>query len=166
METTTGVVGKVFNRGKMWSLQVGDEWYGNGFDEPACKEGEAVEFNWDSNTKNGRTYKNISKGSIKIKQGAAPSAPSYAPPASPGARDVSIQYQSSRKDALVLFPLLVEAGAISLPKEKAAKYDAVLALVEEITNKFYIDIQTTVENGGVDMEDMVPTPEADGGDFD
>ena len=157
METYTGVVGRVFNRGKMWSLNCGDEWYGCGYNKPDCVDGQTVSFNWDSNEgKDGRVYKNVIKGSLKVDSNAAPAKASTPTPAS---RDVSIQYQSSRKDAIAVLPILLEAGGIPLPSKQADKHDAILAIINDLTNKFYLDIQATVDNGGVDVEDMVATPE-------
>jgi len=46
-----------------------------------------------------------------------------------------------------------------MPSKQADKYDATLVIINDLTNKFYLDIQATVENGGVEVEDMVATPE-------
>lgn len=68
-----------------------------------------------------------------------------AAPASGGsyaARDASIQYQSSRKDALQFVDLLVRTSAVKLPEKQAAKLEALEALVDHYTAQFYADVGT------------------------
>ena len=157
MAEFTGVVGQVFNRGEMWSLKIGEEWYGCGRDQPQVQDGQTVTLEYKENTKGDRTYKNVIKNTIKVVSGATSEAASSSNSVS--SRDVSIQYQSSRKDALAILPLLIENAAVPIQSKSGDKYDAILAVVVELTNKFYLDLQVVVENGGVEVEDMVPTPD-------
>lgn len=57
-------------------------------------------------------------------------------------RDNSIQYQSSRKDALEFVGLLVKAEAVKLPAKPADKLGALVALVDSFTASFFEDINT------------------------
>lgn len=57
-------------------------------------------------------------------------------------RDASIQYQSSRKDAIALVDVLLRAAAIKLPAKEAMKLEAVEALVDGYTASFFNDIGT------------------------
>ena len=56
--------------------------------------------------------------------------------------------------------MLLEQGALTLPAKKEGKYDACLAMLDDLTNNLYLDIQRTVEAGGVQVEDVVPNPES------
>jgi hypothetical protein len=59
-----------------------------------------------------------------------------------GARDASIQYQSSRKDALEFVGLIVKAEAVKLPAKPADKLQALEALVDHYTAIYLADIGT------------------------
>ena len=75
------------------------------------------------------------------------------------ARDSSIQYQSSRKDALQFVDLLVRTSAVKLPEKQAAKLEAIEALVDHYTAQFTRDINTM---GALARADG--TDEAEGGE--
>lgn len=161
MSQITGTLNRIMNRGKAWNIQVDSEWYGYGFEKPNANEGDQVSF---SVTMNGQ-YKNVTKGSLQVSSAAPAQAP--APSGNSGggnsyaARDTSIQYQSSRKDALAVLPILFEQGAVSLPAKKEAKYDACLALLDELTNRFFLDISDVVQHGIESRTgDQVPNPES------
>lgn len=55
-------------------------------------------------------------------------------------KDRSIQYQSSRKDALELVSILVTSGALKLPTDKAKQVSVIEAVVDRYTAAFYADI--------------------------
>ena len=149
----TGELKRIMSRGKAWNIQVGSDWFGYGFEEPAAKEGDTVEFQWEQKG----NFRNVVKGSMSVVgQGVAAPAPAKAN--SYADRDTSIQYQSSRKDALAILPILLEQGAVSLPSKKDAKFDACMALLNEITNTFFLDIGNAVQHG-VQVEGQVPNPE-------
>ena len=140
-----------------YSLMVAGEWYSAGFAEPKCNEGDNVEFGV---TQNGQ-YKNINKNSIRV-VGAGDSTVSVAISPSvpaPTSRDISIGYQSSRKDAIQIVSSLIAADAIALPAKKADKYGAFLALIDEVTAKCFNDLQTVVKAGGLDDLQSAPLPE-------
>jgi hypothetical protein len=75
-------------------------------------------------------------------------------------RDASIQYQSSRKDAIALVDTLIRAGAITLPAKAAAKLEALEACVDMYTANFYADIGTlgaiARANGTAKEADVAP----------
>lgn len=158
----SGVVQTVVNRGSNTSLNINGEWFGCWNYTPDCSEGDTISFEYEEKPKGDRVFKNIKTGTVSV-VGAATATTAVPKPASTGhsyaARDVSIQYQSSRKDALQVLPILLEAGAVSLPTKKDAKYDAALAILEELTNRFYVDIQNCVANGDPQAEDIVPNPD-------
>lgn len=56
-----------------------------------------------------------------------------------------IQYQASRNAAIEVVKAGIDAGAVALPAAKAKAFDALLALVEEITDQFN-DATTAVGN--------------------
>ena len=57
-------------------------------------------------------------------------------------RDASIQYQSSRKDAIEFVGLILKADAVKLPAKQADKLESLEALVDHYTSKFLTDIGT------------------------
>ncbi len=58
-------------------------------------------------------------------------------------RQRSIHFQSAHKDAIEITKLMMESESIKLPTTLKHRYDAVLALVDELTNRFF----TQFENG-------------------
>lgn len=140
----------------MYNVEIDGTWYGHGFDKPNASEGTYVEFDV------------VQKGQYKNAENirAAVSKPSNA--ASPAqtsipvnSRDVSIQYQSSRKDAIQMLDVLIKNGLVSLPAKKAEQYDAAMALLDELTAQFYLKLEGVIEDGGVSLEDAIPAPQGD-----
>ena len=80
-------------------------------------------------------------GDVKLQAASAAAAPGT-PSLSGSARDNSIQYQSSRKDALEFVGLIVAADAVKLPAKQAAKLGALETLADHYTAKFFEDIST------------------------
>ncbi len=58
------------------------------------------------------------------------------------AREASIHYQSSRKDAIAVLTVLVENGLVSLGTKKAEKEAVFLAKLDILTAQFHEDIGT------------------------
>lgn len=58
------------------------------------------------------------------------------------AREASIHYQSARKDALQMVDIITRTGAVKLPAKEAAKLEALEALVDSFTSRFFSDIST------------------------
>lgn len=63
------------------------------------------------------------------------------------ARQRSIHFQSAHKDAIEIARLCVDKELIKLPAAQAKKYDVLLALVDELTNRFF----TQFEQGHTNM---------------
>lgn len=139
----------------MYKVQIEGEWYGHGFKAPNANEGDYVEYNV---VQKGQ-YKNVE--GIKPIQGGGNSgggSPSAAAPASApiNKKDVSIHYQSSRKDAIQTLGVLLANEAVKLPAKQADKYDAALALIDELTARYYLKLEDVIADGGVTEEDLVP----------
>lgn len=60
----------------------------------------------------------------------------------------AIQYQSSRNAAIAAFDVLLKAEAVKLPAKQADKYDAALALIEELTDHFNHQVDGLGNPGG------------------
>jgi len=156
------VVKEGATNGKPWalySIKVGDNYYGVGFDSPPCKEGDVVEFDAGTNAKGYGEAKNI-----VVVEGASEAAPAAASPATKDngggyvdKRNISIQLQSSRKDALVTLQIMQGADAIPFPKdmEESARYDMLLQFVDELTAHHYSKLQEWTEAGGLSPEDVI-----------
>lgn len=140
----------------LYSVKVGGDWLGAGFNQPSCKEGDFINYEIEQKG----NYKNIK--SISVAQAPANNAPSANNSAGAqrvDTRDISIRYQSSRKDAIHLTEVLLANDALAVPAKKGDKADAILAFVEDLTNQLYINLQDVMDNGGVSTEDIIPTPE-------
>lgn len=150
MSNVTGVVDRIYDNGKAYNLCMGDVWYGYGFKSdgaPEFSEGQTISFDYVDRGK----FKNINKASIKVEQAAQPGGDAGASKGTGrvDARQLSIQYQSSRNAAIELVGIMLQNSAVSLPAKKAEQFDAVVALVDDLTVKFHNDVDKTVEDGGV-----------------
>ena len=73
-----------------------------------------------------------------VKARPEPKAPPESAPA--GSRDASIQYQSSRKDALVFLEILLAQGALKIPVKQNQKVATIEAALDLYTAQFFKDI--------------------------
>lgn len=142
----------------MYSINVDGEWYSCGFKPPQCQEGDYVSFNvvQKGQYKNAENVAAIPQQSAPSNSGGAPAAQSGSLPVNK--KDVSIHYQSCRKDAIQTLSVLLQHEAVKLPAKQADKYDAALALITELTNQYYLNLEDVINNGGVDVEDTIPAP--------
>lgn len=180
-DTRKGVVGyvspgKEFRGSTLYSFKLDgdDTWYGCGESKPGFSAGDMVMF--DCNTMNGRTT--VMMESIKMKKGEAPvAAPKPAGKAWGGkkdpakdqywtdreakddARQKAITYQAARKDALTFLEMAVQAEGVKLPAASNKKYDALMAMVDELTLKFYHDTQNMDSLIGKDVKEVEEAPE-------
>lgn len=144
---------------------------GWGFDAPSFNEGQWIKADILSNGQ----YFNYNKGSpVKVQDGPAPKVVASAPVSSGGgyndpARQASIIYQSSRKDAIEFVKILAQADAlpISAAKSKSAeakRFDQLKDIVDKLTVQFVRDVETlrlmeTVEDAGsVEAAEEQPLP--------
>ena len=131
----------------VYSMRVSGEWYGCGFNEPVGKEGDVVEFDVVMNGQ----YTNAEN--ITLADAATPT--DTAETASPqpefvNKRDVSIQFQSSRKDAIQIVGIMLANDALPIKATKPEdKYDIILATTKELTNQLYSDVVSVTASGGV-----------------
>jgi len=162
-EGTVGVITTKPWEGKVlygFALKGEQGFYGLGTTVPTFEKGDFISFNWDD--VKGR--KSVVRGSVTVSKGApAPSAPT---PAHRGGyaggddtRNKQIAWQSCRNAAIELFPHMLAAGAIALPKTGTAKiYEATLAHINELTLRFFQDVfaadkqPTTAEEPSMDDE--------------
>jgi hypothetical protein len=129
--------------GPMYSIYVNGTGYGTGKNSQGASAGDFVEF---AAVQNERGYWNVEKGTLKPTSApAGVSAPAAAPTNRPAAttnpvgdaRQDSIVFQSSRKDALEFVKLLQAAGKIDFGKSKGADSIAILeTYVDKFTEHF------------------------------
>lgn len=132
----------------------GDQIYYNAKTLPAfVSPGAWIEFEAGDLSRSGKG-RDVVEGSIFPQTKAAGAAPAQ----SLGSRDESIQYQSARKDALVMVGLLIANGAVKLPENVAKRAGVIEALVDRFTASYYEDIG---DLGALDRADPVEveTPE-------
>jgi hypothetical protein len=103
------------------------------------------------------------KGPVEVLTASPAAAPvSAGGNLSGGARDASIQYQSSRKDAIQFLELLVTAGALDISKAKqAAKVEILEAALDKYTASFYDDIGNLGAITRLETPDEPAAPVAD-----
>lgn len=75
-----------------------------------------------------------------------------------------IQHQASRNSAIELVKVAVQADALALPAKKADKMDALVALVNELTDQFNAD--TVAVGKGERRMDSAPQQDNAQGDSD
>lgn len=132
-----------------YSVKLDDVWYGYGMGKPKFDKGQEVTF----------TY--TTKGDFKIIDGDSVEVSAAAPKASTGggksqsdrdkywtdkAESDKVQqrireFHAARSTAVECVTALVNAGAIKLPATENKKYDALMSVVDELTNRFYTDIE-------------------------
>lgn len=141
----------------MYNVNIDGEWYGHGFKPPQCNEGDYVQFNVIQKGQ----YKNADSISVVANNNVASApAPASAPVAAlpVNKKDVSIHFQSCRKDAIQTVGILLAHEAVKLPAKQADKFDAAMALIDEITNQNYLRLEDVINEGGVKVEDVIPEP--------
>lgn len=142
----------------MYTIQVDGNYYGGMFDDPGCKEGDTVSF---ESSQNGN-FNNVQKGTLQVVQNNNPAPQAQAGGNGQGgnrdeywnsrakadeARQVSIVYQSSRKDAIEVAKAMIENDLVSQPTKKGDKYDWFVGLVDVLTDRFHKDVADMGEYG-------------------
>lgn len=127
------------------------------------EEGNVIKFNYDEVSED--AAKVIGKPSL-VTGGGGEDEGASKPAGKPsgggfGSHDSNIQYQSSRKDALVFVELIVAQGAIKLPAKESAKLEVLEGLLDRYTSVFYADIGT---KGAIARTAPKAKPEADDDD--
>jgi hypothetical protein len=126
-----------------------DSWISFGFDKPDIKEGDYVKITTEKDAKGYEKATKIeqlknapAKGGNTPAQGTSPNveAPS-------GTRQVSIEYQSSRKDAIEMLRCLIQMDALPITSAKtkageAKRYEELMALVDKLTVRYYNDVKS------------------------
>jgi hypothetical protein len=144
-ETVSGTVEKINkNKSGFYGILVADTWFGGGKYAPKFSEGDTIQFNWKANG----NFKNID-GSVEVlEKGAGSTVPSGV--ASSGGKatnwdlkDKRITMLACRKDAISLVNIIAEKDALTLPTKKADRMEAILLLVDELTEGLYSKIYST-----------------------
>lgn len=149
-----------------------DEWISFGFDDPGLKEGDYAEIETEAD---GKYNKATSIKKIDKPQASSPASGNGANVPSTGvgtARDASIQYQSSRKDALAFIQLLADADALPLSGAKTAagvakRNEELHQILDKYTVQFYNDVasgrilESVEDAGAVELSDELPVPGED-----
>lgn len=158
MTTISGRVEKIYSKeykpGKfMYSIVVNGTFYGVGGRKPSVAEGDNVQF---VATQNGKFW-NVDGNVEVLSQGTTPRSSASAPAASPVANDRqlfeerkqdAIALQAARNTALTAAGLLIGNGAIKLPAKPADIGDVVLALVDDLTARYYAEVRGIYEGKG------------------
>ena len=128
-----------------YSVKIDDTWYGTGQKkDPGVVAGDNVEGEYE--LEKGK-YKTITKSGLT--KAAAKQAPAGATSSGStggtnwAAKDDSIRYQSSRKDALAFYSIPGALSATGFDKAKPAEKSGVLeALIDKKTAEYFEDVST------------------------
>ena len=167
MPTVTGkvekILGKAAGRGFAYNFVIDGVWYGNGFDKPKFREQDTITFDY---TENGQ-WKNVNAKSVKIvpAQAAAATSSGGGGYAKSSDTQLAIQYQASRNAAIAFTEMCLTAGAVALPTKKGEQFDALLALVEDVTIQFHAKTDQVIANGGVILNELESAYATSGDDF-
>jgi len=128
---TTSKAGKVF-RSPLYSFLVNEEWYGCGFDNPNVEQGDMIDFTFVQ----GARGKDVEVSSINkgIAQAVSPAEGAGTQPVNIDNRQLSIVFQSSRKDAIQVITAAAAAGYAKIPKTNS--YEVFLDLIDDLTQEF------------------------------
>jgi len=160
MEAAKGTVEKVFrNKAGYYNANVDGEWYGTGAkNPPSFDEGDYIEFTF---TRNGK-FMNMDPSSVQKKEASVSSGAkvsSFAKKSAGGKDDywakkeerdanvqASINWQSSRNAAIAAVGAMIQNDVVSMPSAKAKRYDVFMALVDEVTTRYFHDTQHVFDN--------------------
>ena len=162
MPAAKGQVVSVKNYPKNTNFKLDDgEFYG-GFNSDirtTINEGDVIEFEWRQNGK----FKNVVAGTMthhgsagQPQQAEQPAPKSKSASDYVDTRQLSIHYQSSRNAAIEFIRMALEQETIKLPAKQADKYDALEALVKEQTDRFHVQLEQVIADGGVQPDVPVP----------
>lgn len=168
MSMVTGQVKAISQRGNAFNIRVDDDWYGYGFNKPAFNKGDTISFDFQQRG----NFKNVDAKTVQVgasapAQQAAPASGGSAPAKSGrdfGANQVAIQYQASRNSAIALVSAALAAGEVTLPTKKGDRLDALLALVDDLTDQYHAKTDQVVKAGGVILEGMEQAVVTDDGE--
>ncbi len=170
MGSYSGVIKKVYEKaGRQSFLMDDDTWYGLAFDKKDAQDGDQAKFDWESNGK----YKNVIKGSCKIKKGtgaaaaAAKGKSDYAERqaywADKELRDIDTQKKISFAGALntatAMATCMIAADFLKLGGKKADAWNAFEAFVNDLAETLYVRIQNAPEYHDELMEGDTGDPE-------
>lgn len=157
----TYVGGKPFKGKTLWSFRIGndDKWFRTGLVDPQLVKGDYIEFfytevNGGYNADVSTIHK-IPTGTSSVVPGGVGSLGIQGNRGSPGShgrdtyweekavadkeRDLRIQFQSARKDAIALVDILLREKALKLPEKQGAAYDVILGKIKDLTDEFFED---------------------------
>jgi hypothetical protein len=145
-----------------------DEWVSFGFTKPNAVEGGYYIIETEKDDKGYQKVKSVTEAKAPA---AAQAAQSSGGGSAPNARQDSIIYQSSRKDALLFVELAIKLDALPFIQTtgkagQAKRFDELQALVDKLTVQFFHDVDTlrlldSVEDAGAEDE---PVPGASDSD--
>lgn len=148
-----------------YSLLVDETWYGAGKSAPQCKKDDVISFIYTMNGK----YSNIDPASIKVEESTVSQGKSVASAAGGNKNDYwenrfafdvekekAYRFRAHRATAVNVAELMIEQGIVSLPTKKADQYDAVLALIDELTTHY---VEADGPKKTVDVAPAQPTNE-------
>lgn len=143
MSTVSGVVASKSRNGE--GIKIGNDWY-NGTEQMLAstnwKDNVTVEF------EEGRTGKGtITRNIISVAPDGAGGGQAAPSGGGNDNRQKAIMYQSSRKDAVEVAGALLAANVLPLPTKAGDKFDAYLAAVDDLTDRFFDECCDVSETG-------------------
>lgn len=137
-----------------YSLRVNDDWYGYAMKNPGVDKGQEVAFSFTSKGDfkiiDGDSFEITKKEAAPVSGGSGNSRDGYWEKKAEvdKVQQRIREHHAARGTAVDLVKVLVENGAVKLPSTENKRYDAVLALTDELTERFYQDIGERFYNNG------------------
>jgi hypothetical protein len=156
---------KPFGNKTLYSFKLFDDetLYMCGDRPPPAKKGDFVTFDYKENQK-GQSI--VDPKTIKAKEAEVVQANTYKVSGgaqkegywqdrqkSDDARQKKIEWQAARNSAIAAVDVILKNGALKMPAKEKDKYEAVMALIGDITATFY----TQTQNGGSTEKEVLPT---------
>jgi len=153
-ESGSGTISRIGNNSKSFQMQeTEDKWFGafNMSQLQDAKVGDKVEFFYESRTKDGRTFHNISGNIKKVATAESTGSSSVTPTsATLPTKDISIIRQSSTTNAVKVAELMIQQGE---------KYDEeqLMAFIKRVRESFvkYSSLQDTKDDDKEPNEEVV-----------
>jgi hypothetical protein len=150
---------KPAGRGKVYNIKMDSgEWFGCGFDKPAFKQGDCIEFEVVLNERNGTVYTNLNHDKCKVVQAdAAPAYTKNEKGISPV--DLRTALHAARSGALETVAALMSAEIIKPPSKGSDKQPWFDQQIGDYTAFYYEQSLAVMKGENPFAETVADTPE-------
>lgn len=139
---------KEWNGKTLYSFKLADQQplFMCGTDKPELNQGDYITFEAKENAR-GQLQVNVKTIRAKTAEVVTPDKPwnNWQRPQGDDKRQRTIEYQAARNSAIAAADVILSHQALKLPAKEAAKYEVVMALIADLTKKFFEETATLGE---------------------